>query len=242
MQSQILVTGSRGGLGQFLCLRLNGIGLTRENAAAILGRHSRTDFDIIVHCANDDKNMELLQKILKLRHRYFVFLSSSDVYPDDGLLHSENESLNEHFARSTYAKEKINAEAAVLKCAVNPLVIRSSGLLGAAQYSANLKALLTDDSPVLTLTAESTWNFVTYDEVLRCILGLITTKTTGPINMARAEAVSVQTIAAHLEKTAVYGNYLYRVAALKNEKALQMVPELSTSSFEIFKNWLNSSR
>lgn len=239
---QVLVTGSRVGLGEFLCRRLGAVGLTRQNSSDLLPQHFKSEFKTIIHCANDDTDGILLQNILKLKHNQFVFFSSSDVYPDDEAIHFESEVIDAGNARSPYAKEKLSTEANVLKFASNPLIIRPSGLLGSARCGENLRKLLVESSPVLTLTEDSLWNFVTYEETLKVLCGLIAAKRTGPVNLARAESVRVKTIADYLGKSPVFGNHKYRVANLNIDTVFPFAPELKQSSLDSFKNWLALNR
>lgn len=236
-KNRTLVTGSRKGLGHFLASQFNGIGLTRENSADVLTTNATEQFDLIIHCANDDKSPELLKKVLQLKHRHFVFISSSDVYPDNGALHGESEALDPLNARSPYARQKIECEALVERFSLNPVIIRPVSLLGPAECGHNLQCLLKDAHPVLTLTANSEWNFVGYEDVLDCIQVQIETKQMGPVNLARAQNVRVEEIAAYLGKSPTYGSFFYRVGHLSNQKAEKAIPRLTESSLNYFRKW-----
>ena len=236
-KNKTLVTGSKKGLGKFLASRYNGIGLTRENSADVLMKNASEQFGHIIHCANDDQSPELLKNVLQLKHRHFVFISSSDVYPDNGAFHTESEALDPLAARSPYAKRKIECEKLVEYGSLNPVIIRPVSLLGPSECGRSLHCLLTDAHPVLSLTANSEWNFVGYEDVLDCIQAQIETKQIGPVNLARAQNVRVEEIAAYLGKSPNYGSFCYRVGHLGNQKAEKTNSRLTESSLTFFRKW-----
>jgi dTDP-4-dehydrorhamnose reductase len=237
MSARILVTGSRSGFGNFVCSQLRATGLTRENSSAVLSENSVHGFDTIIHCANDDKSGLLLEALLKLPHKRFVFLSSCDVYPDDGTQHSEADVLDSKNARNAYSEEKIITDLRVLRSANNPICIRTVSLLGPGHCGDNLKRLLNEEVPALTLAKDSTWNFVTYEELFEAIQSLLSSTFVGPINFCRSKSVAIIEVASFLKKDPSYGGFSYHVGQIDNRLAAAAFPNLKQSSLEAFQNW-----
>ena len=91
---KILITGSKSGLGKFLAKELNvnnnKLFLNRKNYKVI----NQQSYDFIIHCAgkrpiyseNDEiysyykDNIKLTEKIVNLRYKKIIFLSTIDVY------------------------------------------------------------------------------------------------------------------------------------------------------------------
>ncbi len=243
MSRRVLVTGSSSGLGNFLCKNLDAIGLSRENSSEIF-KNENSNFDLIIHCAFSSapdastENIALLNKVLEIKHNKFVFISSCDVYPDNEDLHSENESIKISLARSPYARQKIECEKIVFSNAKEPIIIRPVSLIGERLKNSNLKKLIYENQPSLTLTANSRWNFVKHEEVLAAIKQLDQKSFQGIIQLARSAPVTVGDVADFMKREPFYGNFTYKVPLLDNEFAKKLVPELDESSSDFFKNWI----
>lgn len=247
MSADILVTGCLRGLGAFLTRELNAVGLHRNNTEALL--NSKTKYRSIYHCAfssarseqSEAQNLLLLKKLSMQPHDRFIFISSCDVYPDNGSVHNENEPLDALKARSAYARDKILCEQFITENCNSPLIIRPTGLLG-SDISKNLRALMFDETPRLTLTADSRWNFVTYAELKSLATRMDSTDFIGPINLARTESVKVSEFAASLKKSPVYGEFHYEVPELENTHAQQILPQLALSSLQLLLEYKEEMR
>lgn len=243
MASNLLITGSAKGLGKHLHSKLGGLGLTRENSSDIL--ESNSSFSTIIHCAFSDplhtaktENISLTKSLLNLKCDKFIFVSSTDIYPDDDKLHSEDETINDSAFRSEYAEQKIQCERLILNSHSSALIIRPVTLLSKNLKSRNLQRLLNDHQPSLSLTEESTLNFVTEEEILSFIQIAQNNNLSGTYNIARNEAASLHDLANAVGKKVNFGSFRYNVGRMTNKKALTYLPSLNESALSFFKKWL----
>jgi nucleoside-diphosphate-sugar epimerase len=244
MASNLLITGSAKGLGQYLHTKLGGVGLTRENSSEILQKPS--SFSTIIHCAFSDPlqaaqsdNISLTQSLLKLKSDNFIFISSADVYPDNNMLHTEDEIINESGLRSEYAVQKIECEKLVLKTNPSALIIRPVTIFSENPRSRNLQRLLNESQPKLSLSDKSTLNFVTSEEIFMFIEISQKNKLSGIYNLARNKSVQLDELAFAVGKNATFGSFTYRVGNLSNKKASAYLPSLNESSLDFFKRFLS---
>jgi nucleoside-diphosphate-sugar epimerase len=243
MAGNLLITGSAKGLGKYLLSQLGGLGLTRENSSEILETYSA--FSTIIHCAFSNPlegaktdNISLTESLLNLKFDKFIFISSTDVYPDDDKLHTEIDTLYELGFRSEYAEQKVQCERLVLKARPSALIIRPVTILSQDPKSRNLQRLLNDLQPSLSLTETSTLNFITANEILAFIELALKNNLTGTYNLARNDAASLNELANAVGKKVNFGSFRYNVGHICNKKALNYIPSLNESSLVFFKRWL----
>lgn len=243
MVGNVLVTGSGRGLGAYLARQLAAQGLNRANADEILS--GQTSYHQIIHCAfahpqsnHSNENLVFLERLLGLRCENFVFISSSDVYPDDLLKHDENEPLFIESARSEYARQKILCENMILKRFPEALILRPCTLLDYPASSQNISLLLDRPSPILTLTAHSTLNFIGADEILKFIRK---GPSTGIYNLNRNKPMPLSEMAGLAGKKPTYGTYHYAVSQMCNRRALAYLPDLNESAHVYFEKYLREN-
>ncbi len=245
---KVLVTGVRSGLGQYLHHHLLSTGLERSNAQEIFNTSKL--YDVIIHCAfskpgshTTDENISTMQNLLKIPHDKFIFISSSDVYGSKKTSCRENDLLKAEEAMTDYAKQKIICENYLQKHSTNYLILRPCGLIGPETMSKNLKALIFEDKPVLTLSDKSVLNFVSHFEVLNFIkLYIQEILPSGIYNFGRYDRISIKKIASLFKKTPVYGNFDYETANLDVSKAGAHVPSLRVSNEEFLRRVANEFR
>src|SRR5688572_27539904 len=106
----ILVSGTTSGLGRSLCTHFHGQALRRspDALAMLIDASHEMPIDMIIHTAfstakrvdttylhtylND--TLFLTEQLTRIRHHRFVFISSTDVYPKNGELHTEDEIIS----------------------------------------------------------------------------------------------------------------------------------------------------
>ncbi|MGZ3690554.1 MAG: NAD-dependent epimerase/dehydratase family protein [Pseudobdellovibrio sp.] len=242
MSSRILVTGTSSGLGRFLKEKLKADEIHHADIDQNLPGASRP-YDIIIHCAftgpqntEKDENLIYLRKILSIPHNKFIFISSSDVYPQGRLDCNENDEIDLNSLKNVYSQQKKMCEDLIVNNESSYLILRPVSLISKEHMSLNLKKLISEAQPHLTLTADSSWNFVTYEELYKCIELLKSNQ--GVFNVARSSSVRVSEVAQSLRKNPEYGKFQYKVASLNNNKILQFMPELKESSGDFVKKWI----
>ena len=232
----ILTTGSKSGLGEYLYKELGGAGFDRGSS-----RHNLTA-DVIVHCAfNSAKNVTsaslysylednlFLTKDLTLSpHKKFIFISSIEVYPADGEVHSEEEDIEINSVDNIYAASKLMAEAIVRENCPNYLILRCSALLGKHSRKNNLIKIIQDEKPDLTLSGESEFNYVLHSDVLEFIKKALKEDLQGIYNIASSENITLSEAAGGKEVS--FGEYAYATGKVDNSKASALLPSLKKSS------------
>ncbi|MBI2676545.1 MAG: NAD(P)-dependent oxidoreductase [Candidatus Yanofskybacteria bacterium] len=251
MNSNVLVTGTRGGIGKYIHEHLGGTGFTRQSNPDELKSRS---FDIIIHCACNYMptrlvtsqnlsqyyydNVILTEKMLQIPHRYFVFFSTVDIYPGDGQPHFEDEIVQADSVRSIYSVMKLISESVVQNKAKNYLILRPAFLIGPYMRRNNLLKLFKDPHPVLSLDASSLYNVIRYSDVLEFISLAIARKETGIFNLASADSISLADIADITGKKVVFGAHHYETGNIANQKATQVLPVFNGTSEKAIREFL----
>lgn len=248
---RVLVTGARSGLGCYLHDLLGGQALMREDDPAALEGET---FDLIVHCATVagfdirlsglspfiEDNLVLTERLTRLRHGVFVYLSSVDVYPQTGGPHHEDEDIRVDELCGAYPLTKLMAETLVRSRCPRHLILRPTTLLGRHARANNLIRLLTRPDPRLTLTADSRFNCVTHESVGQLILSCIKGPVTETVNVAASGDITLSEVAQRYGLSPAYGTIRYDVANVANEKARSRLSAFSRDSAAAIEDFLGS--
>lgn len=244
---KVLVTGSRSGLGKHCLAAFSGVGLTRETSFSDIEKKAANQpFDLIIHAAFNAKpgvhtdnlpaylndTLLLTEKLLTLPHQQFVFISSVDVYPNDGRIHQEDENISMDEVKRLYAVSKLMSESLVTSKANLPLILRCSAMLGQSAKPNSLIKLLTETSPKLTLAEESTFNYILHDDVVDVIRHAAMTQSSGIFNLASASEISLKAICQQFGKSAEFGKYCYESTKVSNEKISALHANFKRTSLE----------
>lgn len=238
-----LVVGAAGGLGRSLLERFSGIPFVRGNDPATL---ERDYFDTVVHCAANangvvdaeqafrfvDDNILLTERLTRIPHGLFIFISSIDVYPADGTARRETDQVRLDAVRNPYGGAKLLAESIVRKRCARSLVLRPATLLGRYARPNNIIRLLTQDDPRLTLTAGSRFNCLLHDDVADFIACCARRGETGVFNLGRRDEITLGEIAAAFGLTPRFGKIDYAAPCIDINKAAALSPGLQNGSMD----------
>ena len=252
MQTEILVTGTKSGIGRYMHEQLGGTGLNRQSDD--LNELKRRSFEAIIHCAcnfmptrlitNENlnqyfyDNVLLTRKLLEVPHKFFVFFSTIDLYPDNGQPHPETEIIYADSVRSIYAATKLLSESLITEKAENFLILRATSLSGSYMRKNNLVKLVEDSYPVLSLRQDSLFNLIRYPDVLEFINAALSRREKGIYNLASAENISLARIAEIVGKNVIFGDYRYNAGNILNWKAAQISPAFKKTSEKVLKEFL----
>lgn len=253
MEADILITGTKSGIGKYIHEQIGGAEFTRQSDIEKMKKQS---FEIIIHCAfnylptrfvtNENlmqyysDNVLLTQELLQIPHRYFVFFSTVDLYPLDGQTHSEEEILYADQMRSIYGTTKLISESLIMSRAGQFLILRPTSLLGRHMRKNNFLRLAENDHPVLTLHPESVFNFVLYSDIFGFLKTALSRAETGIFNLASSNGISLAKIAEILGKNPVFGDYRHEAGNISNQKAVQMYPAFNKSSEDVLKEFMTT--
>lgn len=256
MLGNVLVTGTRSGIGRYIHEQLGGTCLTRQSGD--LGELKKRSFDMIVHCAWNntptrlvadenlvqyyEDNVLLTQELLKIPHSYFIFFSTVDIYPSNGRSHLEGEVVYADSFRSIHATTKMISEGIVRAQARNFLILRPTSLAGPYMRRNNIVMLLKDSYPHLTLDSNSIYNLITYLDVLCFILGAIKREEIGVFNLASSKNITLERMAELVRKDVTFGVHHYEVGNIINRKAAHIQARFNRSSEEVLDEILNENK
>lgn len=252
MEANVLVTGTKSGIGKYIHEQLGGTGLTRQSNN--LDELKKKSFEVIIHCAwnytptrlvTDENvgqyysdNVLLTQALLQIPHEYFVFFSTIDVYPNNEQPHSEAEVIYPDSIRNIHGTTKLLSESFFRNKSENFLILRPTSLLGPHMRKNNLLKLVEDPCPTLSLDPSSIYNLICYPDVLEFINEALFRRKTGIFNLASTGNISFARVAEIVGKTVVFGDYHYEAGNILNQKAVQVYPAFNKTSEEVLREFL----
>ena len=237
--NRILVTGAGSGLGKYIASQIECVAMTRENRQEILAKYKRKPFDLIIHCAfNSSKstknyyklvedNIFLTKNISLIPHHKFVFLSSVDIYRDE---------------ESLYKTTKLMAESVVMKLTTRPLILRCGAILGDTMRKNNFQKIIEDQSPEVSLSAMSTFNYILQEDILSFIDESYRNKYTGIVDFVSSGNITFGQVAEVLKKDVKFGDYTYETPKLPNQTLVQVFPPAAFSSRENIQRYLENKK
>lgn len=252
LKNRLLITGTSSGLGKYLHRNLGGVSWNRKTSEKEKDEIKKNGAEIIIHCAfNSEQNPKdveqyfrdnvlLTEELTNIPHKKFIFISSVDVYPKNSNRHIEDELLDVNKTDSLYAKTKLLSEEIVKKNCSNFLILRCSTLLGKDSRKNSLIKIIQDDSPTLTLSSNSSFNYILHKDVADFIKLAIEKDLQGMYNVALSENITLLEVTKLLKKKVNFGNYTYNVGNIDNSKITAILPAFKKSSLEIITKFVNS--
>jgi len=239
---KVAVIGAAGGIGRFLADRFKAVPFMRGDT---LGKLDGAD--TIIFCAAKahfetsgtklysslEDNLFLLERISKLPHKRFVYFSTVDLYPQDDLIYSEGEDLQIEKTRGGYPAFKLMGEAIVQERCNLPLMLRPTSLFGEGMRPNNISRLISGHTNGPTLSADASFNCVTYAMIASLIEAAISNGETGILNCAATGQVTLGDVARLCNYKGPFGSHHYVAPQLMNDKACALEPAFKRTSLEI---------
>jgi nucleoside-diphosphate-sugar epimerase len=253
----MLISGTRSGLGKYLHENLGGCGLDRDNFDKDIGKANRKGADVIIHCAfNSANNIDaeslysylydnvlLTQKLVSVPHKKFIFISTVDVYPKNGIWHTEKEDkIDVSAIAGLYALTKLMSESIIINNCVNYLILRSTSLLGKYSRRNSLIKIIKEKNCKLTLSANSKLNYVLHSDMLNFIRYAISHRLKGIYNIASSKNINLSEIAGISGNKVRFGKYHYDVGNISNRKVVSVFPEFNKTSREVIERFIGEIR
>jgi dTDP-4-dehydrorhamnose reductase len=249
----ILLSGSDSGFGAFIKTQNECIFWTRRSTENDYEELVRKGVDIIIHTAFNSKrswdvtsenmeryfsdNVSLTERLIKIPHRLFIYISTDRVYPDNGKLHDESEVIVCNQLSDIYGLTKLIAESIVTSNSNHYLILRCSTMLGQHSRPNNLSNMLTKKAPV-TLTGDSYFNYVLHSQVYELIEFAIRNELTGVYNVASPGYISLQEIAATLQLDVTFGTFNYPLNKMNNKKLSDVLPIFKKTTQEVLQDFV----
>ncbi len=246
---KFLITGSQSGLGRFLHEYFGGIGFHRNSN---LDQIKKAGADFIIHCARRppesvtskslfpflEDNVLLTEKLVEIPHKKFIYISSVDVYPKNSAVHSEEEDISLESISDIYGLCKLMSESIVQKTCHNHLILRCASFLGAYARSNSLIKLFEEENPSLSLSAESTLNYIRHSQVAEFIKYASENNAQGIYNVASSKNITLTCVAETFKRKARFGSFVYKVGAISNHKISSVFPSFKQTSLDIINQFI----
>ncbi len=247
------MTGATAGLGRYLLEHFpNAIGFGREDRVEDL---QGKEFDVIVHCAfrrcqdlkNSDlpqvieDNFSLTEKLLKLPHQKFVYLSSNRIYPREvDVNFQEDLDISVEHVENFSGVLKLMNEELVKSRSKNYCILRCTSLFGNGMKPNAMTRILFETTPTVSLTADSRLNCILYNDVRVTLNQLIEANQQGIFNLAASDSILLSEFATSLKKKVSFGNYHYDPGKIDTAKLTHLIPELKKTSWQNIDLFCNS--
>jgi len=207
----VLITGTNSGLGKSIFNSLTDttvFSLNRKNRSIVLKSLVKEGVDTIVHAAFSgqggyeqfniedyfkyvDDNILLTKELLDIPHKRFIYISSLVVYETN---------IN------NYKTTKLYCEAMVNKLGNNPLILRCPAILNQNMRKNNLIKIIEDDYPKISLTPNSTFNYITDKDIVKVINN---NQIKGTLDFVASNNIQLNEIVDIIGKKVTYGDYTF---------------------------------
>jgi nucleoside-diphosphate-sugar epimerase len=249
----ILVTGARSGLGNAVHYALGGIGFVRGMSVDDPVIREAAPFDAIIHCAVNaakavsmstaydymNDNLLLTQRLISVPHRKFVFVSTLAVYPPTGRAVSETDDVDLMPLAGPYAFTKLFSDLYVQKHAVEPLILRTTTLMGPAIRPNTVMRALTQPGCQLFLAPHSRYNFVLHEDIVQFIVQAIDNHITGAFNLGSSGLTTLSDIVDQLGLLVRYGTYYYDIGPVDTRRAGALHPAFLMPSWQVLNRYID---
>ena len=242
---KILVSGARSGLGKYLKELFNS---DEFNRGSVIDEFKFKKYDVIVHCAYDftadvneiESNTELTRKLLGIEHKRFIYISSVDVYPSKSI-GSEDLNISYLDLDNDYSISKLMSESLVKLYGIHPLILRPSVMLGAYMRENSLLKMFSKSPSVLTLSSNSSFNYVLHEDVGSFIKHCIFNRIAGVYNVSSKKNITLIDIKYEYELNDIcFGKYFYETTSIDTSKIIAEYPIFKKSSRQVIKIFINN--
>jgi nucleoside-diphosphate-sugar epimerase len=250
----VLVTGARSGLGHAVHQAFGGIAFLRGMSLDDPLIRAASPFDAIIHCAVNaakhvsmstafdymDDNLLLTQRLVGVPHRRFVFVSTLAVYPPTGRAVTENEDIDLMALTGPYAFTKLFSDLYVQRYATDPLILRTTTLLGPLIRPNNVLRALTQPGCQLFLAPDSRYNFVLHEDIVDFIRQALDAGISGAFNLASEGLVVLSDIVDQLGLSVRYGEHRYDIGPVDSRRAGALHPAFARPSWRTLNRYIDT--
>lgn len=248
---KFLITGTSSGLGRYLFEELGGVPF-RRNQPDEVEYHQKQHYDCIIHCATDARNnigsdellayyqshIELTNQLIKIPHSLFVFISSSAVYPEQFRLNIESDIVtlpHNPPLYGLYGMFKLLAEKIVGSKTNSSLILRCVTIVGPTSRSTNIIKVLRNEPNPITLSANSSFNLVSMDQIKGFVELALAQNITGTFNAGSTQNATLGEIALAVGSQSKFGNFTFNVHQMDTDKIRAVSRDFDKSTLEIAK-------
>lgn len=255
-KQKFLITGASAGIGRYLLEEFQGTPFHRTDIENEMKSHCQKYYDVIIHCAADTRNIippddlwpyyqsniELTRQLTHIPHRLFVYTSSPAVYPNPFRENQEPDvpnfpeaSSQVHHTYYLYGLFKLLAEQLISKNTEKSLILRCGSITGRTNRLTNLMKILRFDPSPLALSAESSFNLVSMDQIKGFIELALAQNITGIFNAGSTKNATLGDIAKTVGSHPIFGSFTHNVHRMDTSKIRMVSRDFDKSSLEIAK-------
>jgi len=128
---------------------------------------------------------------------------------------------------------KYLTESLVRADAQDWIILRPTSLLGRYSRKNSVMRILLEEHCSLTLSADSTCNYIRHYDVLNLINYALKQDLTGTYNVASGDNITLSDAAIMFGKKVSFGNHRYDVGHIENRKVASILPAFQRSSREV---------
>ena len=243
-EARYLISGAKSGLGRHLVEHFGAAAtpITRETDLDALATDAAQA--TIIHCAFNsgrpaspadtcryiEDNLLLTERLLRLPHNRFVFVSTVDVYPRDDGPRREDREIGLDALQGGYPVTKFLSEILVRERGRAPLVLRPTAMLGRYARPNSLVRLLTDPTCRLTLSPDSRFNYIRHEDVAGFVDLALAHGLDGVYNLAARSNVRLGDVAAAHGRSPQFGSFVYDVGEIDAAKVRAVCPAFDRTS------------
>ena len=126
------------------------------------------------------------------RHQLFIFFSTDRIYPEFPGPHIEDDEIYFHGISDIYSCSKLISEMSVVEKAKTYLILRCVSLLGVDSHENTSVRLLRQQPCKLSLTNDSSFNFVLHTDIMKFIRLAIKENLRGIFNVSSMQDISLE--------------------------------------------------
>jgi len=236
--NKTLVTGISSGLGKYIHENTkDSIGVNRDNSEKIVRDHKDDFFETIIHCAFNsssdvsdyksyvEDNVFFTAKLADIKCRKFIYISSVNVYSEEDNYYSLSKRIGEYIVKSRQPDSH--------------LIIRCSAILGPTIRPNSLVKILKHKAPKLTLSGDSTFNYVLQKDILKFIKHSDEASLFGTLDFTSESDVDLKYVAEKYNKETIFGEYKYETPRSNTVKVYQVSRQFKKSSKDIIEEYIN---
>lgn len=245
--SKYLITGSSSGLGKYLYEHLGGTSWTRDIRKNEERKIIKKGANVIIHCAFNkardvnsqnlyqylSDNIFFTERLIRIPHKKFIYISSVDVYPKDGKKHREEEVISIKDVSGIYGIVKLMSESLVREYCPNFSILRCASFLGKDARGNSIMKIIKEDHSSITLDERSTFNVLLHEDVCKFITLAVQRNLQGVYNIASAENITLKEVVQMFKKDVRFGTFVYDAGNIDNTKAATRLPAFNKTSKEI---------
>ena len=245
---KILISGTTSGLGKYLLQKFIGEPYIRNDNKII-----NKKYDIIIHCAYNSSNnvrtselnkylndtIFLTKKLTKIKHHYFIFISTIDVYSKKKkIIQKESDLIYLNEINNIYGISKLMCEDIVNKNTKKCLILRPGFLVGKSLRNSSIKKIINSEKNV-SLDGKSNFYCISYYDIWNIIKICHIKQISGVLNVFMKPGFTLEELSDIYYSKTKFGKFLYQSPQISNFKLKKLYKKEMKSSIEVIKTNIN---